>query len=849
MARQEVPEPTHGSPEPDVLRSVPRLPSGVVHRERLLGDLDASDVLTVVRGPAGFGKTTLVADWLDQRKRAAEWLTVQPGADPGRVRALLLAAIASVAADPRVVVLDRYEHVQSSELDQWLVDLLHSAPDLHLIVLSRVPTELSSIGPLYVDTTTVSPRTLAFTVDEIERLTTTAGDRPNRLQAAALLDTLGGWPAATRVALEQYLRVGDISRRSLVTMRNSMLLPTYLVDQTMADLDTAHLRDVAMAASIVDEITVDLLHSISPCADPAGSLESLHRRGYTRRCEVDRSSYQLLPALRRALRSTFALNDEVQVHGIETRAASWYRERGRLGLALVHAVRAEDWSLVVDIISDDWLTLAPVRDRDAEPDDGAVVDLSTPDGLEAKRAALRRLAESGELASITLPSTPGDIMALAQTTGAGEVISLLTVHALVRRVSGDIRAAADLTRLAESLAHGVGEKRRGEHRADVRGALALQWATTHFVAGELVAALRTLDDATLRQTTLGNRPLALHATGIAALTLAVAGEPRRAVERLHTASVSFDVDEDGDEVPERLMTPRRAAEVLAATQLLERDAATRAIACLGNVRRQDELWFATALAIGEYALTFGGDYDGGVHQLVELRSAHASSLGEGAFAAPLLATTLANLHLAAGRPNAARTLLSDLDEDDPRVAVVNARLALLSGRPETAFATARRILRRGGVSPRERTALGVIQTLALLRTVSVEEASVALRATLDVSDGTGELHAYATIPRSELAAVACVTPGGAELLARLEAVDAPRIYPECVTLIDLTKRERVVLSALAAGMTLRDIATELFVSANTVKTQTRAIYAKLGVHSRADAVALGYEWGLILPDE
>jgi LuxR family maltose regulon positive regulatory protein len=63
----------------------------------------------------------------------------------------------------------------------------------------------------------------------------------------------------------------------------------------------------------------------------------------------------------------------------------------------------------------------------------------------------------------------------------------------------------------------------------------------------------------------------------------------------------------------------------------------------------------------------------------------------------------------------------------------------------------------------------------------------------------------------------------------------------------LTKRERVVLSELATGHTLHDIAAGLYVSANTVKSQSRAIYQKLGVHSRTEAVARGLERGLIAP--
>ncbi len=60
----------------------------------------------------------------------------------------------------------------------------------------------------------------------------------------------------------------------------------------------------------------------------------------------------------------------------------------------------------------------------------------------------------------------------------------------------------------------------------------------------------------------------------------------------------------------------------------------------------------------------------------------------------------------------------------------------------------------------------------------------------------------------------------------------------------LTRRERVILSNLDEDVTLEEIATRLFVTRNTVKSQVRSVYRKLGVSTRADAVAFARESGL-----
>lgn len=61
---------------------------------------------------------------------------------------------------------------------------------------------------------------------------------------------------------------------------------------------------------------------------------------------------------------------------------------------------------------------------------------------------------------------------------------------------------------------------------------------------------------------------------------------------------------------------------------------------------------------------------------------------------------------------------------------------------------------------------------------------------------------------------------------------------------DLTQRERVVLANLSEESTLEEIACRLFVTRNTVKSQVRSVYRKLGVSTRAEAVSLAKSAGI-----
>jgi len=74
-------------------------------------------------------------------------------------------------------------------------------------------------------------------------------------------------------------------------------------------------------------------------------------------------------------------------------------------------------------------------------------------------------------------------------------------------------------------------------------------------------------------------------------------------------------------------------------------------------------------------------------------------------------------------------------------------------------------------------------------------------------------------------------------LVRPGAYPAPMAEP-------LTRRELVVLEHLSEDVTLEEIATTLFVTRNTVKSQVRSLYRKIGVSTRADAVAWAFAAGL-----
>src|SRR5690606_40107553 len=115
------------------------------------------------------------------------------------------------------------------------------------------------------------------------------------------------------------------------------------------------------------------------------------------------------------------------------------------------------------------------------------------------------------------------------------------------------------------------------------------------------------------------------------------------------------------------------------------------------------------------------------------------------------------------------------------------------------------------------------------------EAEVAWSKALVAVRTAGTVRSLALLPRRVLARLGERVPGTEGLFEEVRTL--PDAMPAVPEIISLSERERLVLRELARTASHREIAQRLFVSVNTVKTQVRSIYRKLGTSSRAEALA------------
>lgn len=202
------------------------------------------------------------------------------------------------------------------------------------------------------------------------------------------------------------------------------------------------------------------------------------------------------------------------------------------------------------------------------------------------------------------------------------------------------------------------------------------------------------------------------------------------------------------------------------------------------------------------------------------------------------------IHLALGDPHAASVILRRDLGSGADAHVQRARVALVLGRIDTALSESRHAV-VAELSSRSEAERLTIELAALLRAApSARTARLALQLAA-VLEHSGQRLALVLIPPTDLERIR-------RALADVGRADIAQNIPARSLLLhgedeaSLTEREAVVLGELVHTSSIKAVAANLYVSSNTVKSQVRSAYRKLGVTNRDDAIAVARARGLLL---
>ncbi|MGW4703377.1 LuxR C-terminal-related transcriptional regulator [Streptomyces sp. NPDC004285] len=863
--------------------ALPARPGTFLRRDRLSEHLGQALLtpLTVVNGSAGAGKTLLVADWAAHLGQPVTWLTLDaavegPGmfwaqllqslnahgvpvptavglpADATRVHHTLLSRLARELAGhdrPVTVVIDEFDRMTDPEVARQLEFVLrHARPGLRLVLVSRTEPLL----PLHRyrlagEITEIRDADLAFTTQEAVDLLELHGLSLAAPVARALVERTRGWAAGLRLSAlaarsspdpELYLKEFEAGRGTIA----DFLLAEVLERQT------PETQDLLLRISVLDRFCPDLADALTQRRDAATILGDLHR-GNAFVEDFGHGWYRLHPLFREILLAHLrrrAPGLETQLH---RRAAHWLRRSGTLPEMLAHGAAALDWTYLARALVEDleigrlltglgpgepadWFAGREFAEREGDTPDPAV-DLVRA-ACELARSDLARGLAHLSRAEEQLASGGGD------SPEARLTCALL--EALAGRLAGSGRLAERAARSARHLMPRMPARLLEEH-PELHALLLTHTGSSALWAGRLDEARDVLTAVARGPRTASTALPRMEALERLALLDHLDGRPG-AAERTVLAMTA--------EAERYGLTPPQGSglgQVVLAAVALGRDDVDRAEALLAGApapRSPDPVPAAAVRAVTAGVLLARGRT--GAALAVAARPVPAADASPWARGTAALA--VADAHLAEGRPDAAVEALRRVAGDQPLCTVALARAHLTAGDTATAL----RLL--DGLPAHGRPGPGVTVPAALVRAAAAardgDRATVRGLLAQALAEGRREelrrpfrsagpwIDAFLAEPPLRAHAAGWLLPGVETPRGTATEGPGPGTPAE-----ELSERERDVLERLARAMSTEDIAADLYVSVNTVKTHLKSVYRKLSVHRRNEAVRRARELGLL----
>ncbi|MGH1562308.1 LuxR C-terminal-related transcriptional regulator [Mumia sp. DW29H23] len=796
----------------------------VIVRRRLLAALDRATrrPVTLVAAPAGYGKTVLLRQWVHEDVPEAIWLD---GAGTRRWEAAERALRSG-----RAVVVD------DAHLAGWGPAFARACdaarPDAPLVLTSRTdPLVALHTARLAGRVSEIRAGDLAFTVGELTRVVARSGRRLDHEEAEALHQVTDGWPAGVRLSA---------TRGPLGPASAGPFSPTgsYLLAQVLDTLDDP-VVDFLRATAVPERFDTALATRLSGRHDASAVLDEVaHRVGFVT-VDGETGLFRYHQLLRPLLLSELERRSPDRLPGLHEEVARWSVARGDHRDGAVHALRSRSWDLALDCAV--ALACTALGDGDWGPCDDVVDGIPAEEAPADDRlrvmAALRALrADDGLMARQALGDGRGAVVR-GVTSERLEALRRLCLARLALIDGHVTEARAALGSAQPTLSEG------GTTPLSPASALRALWATTYGLLAMLDGRTGEVADhlATARHVGHGDLPLV---------------STREAEVRLWSAVGTGDL---------------AAAE---ASLVLLRAVAVVPLAPATSVVEQ---WLAVerATPVPDTPESYADEPLPGLlpaRFLESLRHAVTTRGGEGSAHRDVLAARLTDETawlVARHEALAGVTRLLAHGDATGATAVVDraaARCAVLDRTPYDLWITATSVLRGRRPQPapealdvvlEDETELPEDLVVRIAATAAAIELShgpssrgtAFLRRALESTERHGWRRPWKELGPSAtdlLAAERERVGTRGELVARLLVELRDERRADSVGLVvALSAREEEILQYLPTAMDQSDLCAALFISRNTLKTHLRAIYRKLGVESRREAVLKAQRAGLL----
>jgi len=368
---------------------IPRPRKNLVFRSRLVERLNAGldKKLTLISAPAGFGKTTLLSEWIPQCPRPVTWLFLDegdndptqfwayfiaslqglhpdlgasafsliqsPGAPP--IKSILTILINDLTAfsDPFASVLDDYHFIDSQPIHEALSFLIDHLPaNMHLVITTREDPDLPLARLRARDhLSEIRAADLRFTREETESfLRGVMGLDLSRQDVAALEDRTEGWAVGLQLAGLSMQRQADPKSFIADFSGSNRHILDYLTDEVLQQQPEG-IRTFLLQTAILDRLCGPLCDAVTGRHDSDRLLAHLEAANlFVIPLDEDRRWYRYHHLFADLLRSQLARTQPDLIPELHRCASGWYEESGDIHAAVEHALQASDLTLAAYLI-------------------------------------------------------------------------------------------------------------------------------------------------------------------------------------------------------------------------------------------------------------------------------------------------------------------------------------------------------------------------------------------------------------------------------------------------------------------------------------------------------------------
>lgn len=531
--------PTASSGGPSLLSTklaVPLVRPDAVVRDRLISQLDRGKPhrLTLLAAPAGFGKTTLLANWVSGARTPVGWVTLDSGDDdlirfwtycvaalqqafpgvgagasaflqlpqPPPIEGMLIALMNEMthAGSDGILILDDFHLVSSPAVMKSVVFFIDNLPPCLQLVVATRADPIMPLARLRTRDQLVEIRAadLRFTSDEVATFfSRSIGPILSTSDVTALESRTEGWIAGLQLAALSLRGRDDVSGFIQAFTGSHRYVVDYLAQEVLARLPTP-LQTFLLETSILDRLTGSLAEAVTGQPDGDRTLEQLERANlFLVPLDDERRWFRYHQLFADVLRHRMRRAHPNQVPTLHRNASIWFEEQGFIREAIKHALASEDLDRYVALVDQvatsllgrgeiitvrSWLTRVPAE------------MIRSHRRLAVVQGWLLYFEGQFDAAEELLDHVDSQVAeagsAENETRGA-----ITTIRAFIALTRGDVVNAGRFAMLAlEQL----------PRNNALRGIISLNVGWTHWMAGDVDAAVRAMVESVDLSRSSGN---------------------------------------------------------------------------------------------------------------------------------------------------------------------------------------------------------------------------------------------------------------------------------------------------------------------------------------------------------